>query len=1186
MAKNNEIILQIKVNDAQLKQLGLQSKKTAKDVDSVGRSAHSADRQLKGAAKASSNTTKNFSKMSQGINGGLVPAYATFAASVFALGAAFRGLEASANFRILLEGQKAFGEATGLAMRNIAKSVQMATEAQITYSEASQAAAIASAAGFSADDINRLGKAATNVSKVLGRDVTDSFNRLVRGVTKAEPELLDELGIILRLEIAQNKYAAATGKVASKLTIFEKQQAVLNEVLTQAETKYEAVAEKIKPNTFTKMAVALEGVVDAIKPFVDSILAPFADLLSKNVGFAIAAVMLFVSSILNQVVPAYDEWMEKSREQSKVTKEAAKLASDNAKLHFKAMFGGAGAGGGVTGVKDLLGGQQLEGKSQLAQFSRGEIDTLSDKARANISSQIKRNVGIFKGMSDEMKMKWTTTLEKMKVDSIRNTNIIKRTFNTIGHAWAAVTSKMVAMWEGAMGMITAIGRGAMMALNKAMGLLGIIGMIAALIGMLKQGYDWIQKMFSPESVIRFREEVKKVKDEFKSFNEEFMKIGAAFSSQFVDFSTGGDAMIFLGKAIDSIPIKRLEDALLLSDKYAPVNKDLYESYSEMITGLTKLNPLFAAFNISANQRNIALEKQVKSLKPYLEYYSKLGKINQEQASNLEKLNRLEAEGMFKEDSMLQAARIYGQIAYAEKQAADQAALIAKQKGLTAYQLKKIAERQKQDEDSSRKNLKLAQDILGVFKQQTQVKAEQLVIETQLRIASKFSNKILANNLKIRQLENKIMEESAKLEIDKLKYAKSNDLTLKNQLAIREKQIELQQIELEMEKSLLNYREQFIRTAGSATQTEMGDAFYNAIIGKETSLRDALLNMAQGVGDALAKKISEQMAEQATSFLSNIPGLGFLKDPQEQLMDRVQIVQDQLLSIIEQQAAKEEKFIESGGEVGEALNKLRDELPKVFTSGSTEFKDAIIEASKIGSQMYWQAIQGSQKPDPTNLQDTALDALKNKKDVGTAVGDAAKNNALLEGKTEAEATLIGSIAKTDIDQKLGGNIMSTAGSMSDIGSLLSNNKLGAINAQDVLANTLTSEIDKGSDLWSMISGMFGSPFGSMFGGLFGMAKGGIMGYESGGVASDPTYIVGEGKNYEAVVPLPDNRSIPVKMNGNQGTNNVSVNVNMDGSSSTTATGDDAAAFGAAVSAAVQEEIQKQTRPGGILNRGKG
>ena len=54
--------------------------------------------------------------------------------------------------------------------------------------EAAQAAAIGTAAGLSPTQITALGKAAKDTSTVLGRDLTDSFNRLVRGVTKAEPE--------------------------------------------------------------------------------------------------------------------------------------------------------------------------------------------------------------------------------------------------------------------------------------------------------------------------------------------------------------------------------------------------------------------------------------------------------------------------------------------------------------------------------------------------------------------------------------------------------------------------------------------------------------------------------------------------------------------------------------------------------------------------------------------------------------------------------------------------------------------------------------------------------------------------------------------------------------------------------------------------------------------------------------
>ena len=110
-----------------------------------------------------------------------------------------------------------------------------------------------------------------------------------------------------------------------------------------------------------------------------------------------------------------------------------------------------------------------------------------------------------------------------------------------------------------------------------------------------------------------------------------------------------------------------------------------------------------------------------------------------------------------------------------------------------------------------------------------------------------------------------------------------------------------------------------------------------------------------------------------------------------------------------------------------------------------------------------------------------------------------------------------------------------------------------------------------------------------GGVIPMANGGIRpkGYRSGGVVTEPTYLVGEGKYNEAVVPLPDGRAIPVVMKGgsNGGTANVTVNISGGGEMSSSLTADNgqqAAALAKGISAAVQEELFKQQRPGGILS----
>ena len=113
--------------------------------------------------------------------------------------------------------------------------------------------------------------------------------------------------------------------------------------------------------------------------------------------------------------------------------------------------------------------------------------------------------------------------------------------------------------------------------------------------------------------------------------------------------------------------------------------------------------------------------------------------------------------------------------------------------------------------------------------------------------------------------------------------------------------------------------------------------------------------------------------------------------------------------------------------------------------------------------------------------------------------------------------------------------------------------------------------------------------ALFPALF-AANGGVMtsrgpmplkAYARGGIANSPQMAVfGEGSTPEAYVPLPDGRSIPVKMKGGGDGGNVVVNVDAKG---TSVQGDqpNSAALGRVIGAAVQAELIKQKRPGGLL-----
>lgn len=109
---------------------------------------------------------------------------------------------------------------------------------------------------------------------------------------------------------------------------------------------------------------------------------------------------------------------------------------------------------------------------------------------------------------------------------------------------------------------------------------------------------------------------------------------------------------------------------------------------------------------------------------------------------------------------------------------------------------------------------------------------------------------------------------------------------------------------------------------------------------------------------------------------------------------------------------------------------------------------------------------------------------------------------------------------------------------------------------------------------------------------GFADGGIMTsdgpaplkkYARGGIANSPQLAMfGEGSQPEAYVPLPDGRRIPVAMQGGGGSSNTTVNVSVDAKgTSVQGNSGQGEQLARAIAQAVQAELIKQKRPGGLL-----
>jgi hypothetical protein len=302
MAKN-KIEIDVKVDDkGTTKKVALGAKQAAEGLDKTAKSANSADRNLKGAAQASANGTKNFSKMAQGMTGGLVPAYAVLAANIFAVSAAYQFLKRAGDLAALQASQETYALKTGTSLKLLTSRIQEATGGILGFDDAAQSVAIGRAAGLSADQLESLATIAKNASVTLGRDLTDSFNRLTRGAIKAEPELLDELGIIIRLDTAVKDYKNALNITGRELNTFEKSQAVVNAVIEQGVTKFDDIGNSV--NNVARFGKAADDLIKSIQKGIVGPATFIADVFTKNIYALGAAAAIMGTSLIKAIAPA------------------------------------------------------------------------------------------------------------------------------------------------------------------------------------------------------------------------------------------------------------------------------------------------------------------------------------------------------------------------------------------------------------------------------------------------------------------------------------------------------------------------------------------------------------------------------------------------------------------------------------------------------------------------------------------------------------------------------------------------------------------------------------------------------------------------------------------------------------------------------------------------------------------
>lgn len=197
----------------------------------------------------------------------------------------------------------------------ITEAVQRASEYTIKQTDAMQAANQAMLLGVakSPAEFEKLTRVAVALGRAMGQDSKKSIEDMTIGLGRQSKLILDNLGLMVSAEKANEKYAAAIGKTVDELTDAEKKQAFINEALAQGEAKVAALGNS-GLDTAGKIERLNSRLADFQSAFGGAILA-----VSDGSG-----VLNTIDPILSGATDALEEFADKSKAMNKLRDDAYK----------------------------------------------------------------------------------------------------------------------------------------------------------------------------------------------------------------------------------------------------------------------------------------------------------------------------------------------------------------------------------------------------------------------------------------------------------------------------------------------------------------------------------------------------------------------------------------------------------------------------------------------------------------------------------------------------------------------------------------------------------------------------------------------------------------------------------------------------------------------------------------------
>jgi hypothetical protein len=324
VANNKKVVQQLQVLletmgyqkvDKELKSVNKSMERVRSKTEQTATAQNRLKRTQEGVHKTSLAQGKEFSRQAQGL-GGLVRAYATIAANVFALSSAFLVLKRAADFDSMMISANSMTKNMGVNVATLAKHLQVATGYNLSFANSLEVTNKALAAGFNASQFSELGEIVAKVSQTFGGSIEANMNRVTQAILRGRTETLATMGIVIDLEQAYSSYALTLGKTRQELTKFEEQQATLNAFLEEGQKQVGGIQQD--PNPYDKMLISLQDVSQKVMTTLSkNVFNPLIGLMNESERVALSLIAVLAAVFARNLTPdmqAYASAAKKSIE--------------------------------------------------------------------------------------------------------------------------------------------------------------------------------------------------------------------------------------------------------------------------------------------------------------------------------------------------------------------------------------------------------------------------------------------------------------------------------------------------------------------------------------------------------------------------------------------------------------------------------------------------------------------------------------------------------------------------------------------------------------------------------------------------------------------------------------------------------------------------------------------------------